>query len=106
MTGISLENRDDDNVDQAYGNDFETNRKYLAFSWWILHEGWRTLKEKITVAVNRSFGPVNPRDDITLERLSGLIIEVRKAIEGESEEERRYVLKPEDDTLACDPADR
>lgn len=26
---ISLENRDDDNTDQAYGNDFQTNRKFF-----------------------------------------------------------------------------
>ena len=34
-----MENRDDDNYDNMYGNDFETNRKYLTFSWWLLHRG-------------------------------------------------------------------
>ena len=40
---ISLENHDDDNYDNAYGNDFETNRKYLPFSWWLLHRGSRAI---------------------------------------------------------------
>ncbi|KAF3049395.1 peroxin [Didymella keratinophila] len=32
---INLENNDDDNFEQAYGNDFETNRRYLSLSWWL-----------------------------------------------------------------------
>lgn len=86
---ISLENRDDDNVDQAYGNDFETNRKFLTFSWWLLHRGWRDLMFKIEEAVQEVFGPLNPREDIPLDRLSALILDVRRKVEGSTPEERR-----------------
>ncbi|KAL8914069.1 MAG: hypothetical protein Q9171_001184 [Xanthocarpia ochracea] len=86
---ISLENLDDDNVEQTYGNDFETNRKFLTFSWWLLHRGWRDVMEKVEVAVKAVFGPLNPREDIPLERLSALILEVRKKVEGATAEERR-----------------
>ena len=86
---ISLENRDDDNVDQAYGNDFETNRKFLTFSWWLLHRGWRDLKSKIEGAVQEVFGPLNPREEIHLDRLSALILDVRRKVEGSTPEERR-----------------
>ena len=86
---ISLENRDDDNVDQAYGNDFETNRKFLTFSWWLLHRGWRELKSKVEEAVKEVFGPLNPREDVQLDRLSALILNVRRKIEGSTPEERR-----------------
>jgi len=88
---ISLENHDDDNIGQSYGNDFETNRRYLTFSWWLLHRGWKEIMKKVEVAVTKSFGPLDPREDITLERLSELTLEVRKEIEGATEEERRYI---------------
>ena len=86
---ISLENHDDDNFDQSYGNDFETNRKFLTFSWWLLHRGWRDVMEKVETAVKAVFGPLNPREDIPLEKLSALILETRRKIEGATAEERR-----------------
>ncbi|MCJ1386834.1 peroxin [Xylographa soralifera] len=99
---ISLENHDDDRAEQTYGNDFETNRKFLTFSWWLLHRGWRDIMEKVEAAVKEVFGPLNPREDVSLERLSSLIVEVRKKVEGTTEEERRtqkwlsYLLPPLD----------
>jgi peroxin-3 len=89
-TRIHLENNDDDNFDQAYGNDFETNRRYLSLSWWLLHRGCIDLIEKVREAVNEVFGLLNPREEITLEKLSELTLEVRKRVEGATEEERRY----------------
>jgi peroxin-3 len=86
---IQLENHDDDNYEQAYGNDFETNRKYLSFSWWLLHRGCRDIMDNVTAAVKEVFGPVNVRDDLTLARLSELTLEVRRRIEGDTEEARR-----------------
>ena len=86
---ISLENHEDDNVERAYGNDFETNRKYLTFSWWLLHRGWRELMMTVEDAVKEVFGSVNPREDIPLERISSLILDVRRAVEGATPEERK-----------------
>lgn len=100
---ISLENRDDDNYDNAYGNDFETNRKYLTFSWWLLHRGSKQILSRVMAAVKEVFGGVNIREDMSMERLSDLIIQVRKKVEGATEEERRqrqwleYLLPPRDD---------
>jgi peroxin-3 len=91
---INLENNDDDNFDQAYGNDFETNRRYLSLSWWLLHRGCIDLIEKVRVAVKDVFGLLNPREEITLEKLSELTLEVRKRVEGATEEERRHVSLP------------
>ncbi len=44
---------------------------------------------KVEVAVKDIFGPLNPREDVTLERLSELTLEVRKKVEGITEQERR-----------------
>lgn len=91
---INLENRDDDNFEHAYGNDFETNRKYLSFSWWLLHRGCKEIMEKVTTAVKEVFGPLNPREDISLHKLSELTVMVRKKIEGFTEEDRKSVPLP------------
>ena len=100
---ISLENKDDDNYENMYGNDFETNRKYLTFSWWLLHRGSKQIMNRVMVAVKEVFGSVNIREDITLDRLSDLIMQVRRKVEGSTEEERRsmkwlqYLLPPKED---------
>lgn len=85
---ISLEDHDDD-LTQAFGNDYETNRRFLAFSWWLLHRGWRDLMNEIRAAVTETFRSLNPREDITLGKVSELTLEVRKKVEGATEEERR-----------------
>lgn len=89
-TTIRLEDNDDD-LTQTLGDDFETNRRYLAFSWWLLHRGWRELMDQVRVAVSEVFGPLNPREDITLSKLSELTLRVRKNVEGSTEQERRWV---------------
>lgn len=100
---ISLENRDDDNYDNMYGNDFETNRKYLTFSWWLLHRGSKQIMQRVMAVVKEVFGPVNIREDISLERLAELVMQVRTKIEGATEEERKgmkwlqYLLPPQDE---------
>ena len=86
---ISLENHDVDNVERAYGYDFETNRKYLTFSWWLLHRGWRDIMVDVENAVKEVFGSVNPREDVPLERISSLVVDVRKVVEGATPDERK-----------------
>lgn len=99
---ISLENHDDDSPDQVYGNDFDTNRKYLTFSWWLLHRGWRQVMLKVEAAVKEVFGSLSLRDDISMNRFSELTIEVRKKVEGATQAERQssqwlqYLLPPSD----------
>ena len=88
---IQLENRDDDNAENAFGNDFDTNRKYLSFSWWLLNRGCKDLMADVVKAVKEVFGPINPKEDLTLERLSELCVQVRKRVEGSTEGERKFV---------------
>lgn len=86
---ISLENHDDDNAEQDYGSDFDTNRKYLAFSWWLLNRGWIDIMNRVESAVRTVFGSLSPRDLVSFNRFSDLTMEVRKLVEGGSPEERR-----------------
>ncbi len=78
-------------MEQDFGNDFETNRRYLTFSWWLLHRGWKDVMRKVDVAVQECFGSMNPREDITMEKLSESTLAVRKTVEGGTEDERRWV---------------
>ena len=102
QAGIKLENRDDDNFDQSYGNDFETNRRYLTFSWWLLHRGWRDIMLKVQGAVKEVFDKLSVIDSVDLQEFSILTLEVRKKIEGATEEERKdskwleYLLPPKE----------
>ncbi|CRK05723.1 hypothetical protein BN1723_001616 [Verticillium longisporum] len=86
---ISLENNDDDSPDHAYGNDFDTNRKYLAFSWWLLNRGWRDLSVRVEAAVRQVFGQLSPRDLLSFERFAELTLDVRRLVEGDTREARR-----------------
>ncbi|KAK1769809.1 peroxin-3 [Phialemonium atrogriseum] len=81
---ISLENNDDDNAEQAYGSDFEVNRKYLTFSWWLLNRGWVDIMQRVEAAVREVFGDLSPRDTLTLETFSALTNQVRRLVEGGS----------------------
>ncbi|KAJ5709185.1 hypothetical protein N7493_010519 [Penicillium malachiteum] len=85
---ISLEDHDDD-LTQTLGDDIATNRRYLAFSWWLLHRGWKTLMERVQPAVEEAFGSLNPREDISMSKLSELTLQIRRKVEGNTEEERR-----------------
>ncbi|KID91076.1 Peroxin-3 family protein [Metarhizium guizhouense ARSEF 977] len=86
---ISLENNDDDNPEQAYGSDFDTNRKYLTFSWWLLNRGWIRVMNRVESAVRTVFGSLSPRDLVSFDRFSDLTMEVRKLVEGSTADERR-----------------
>lgn len=99
---INLENNDDDSPDQAYGNDFHTNRQYLTFSWWLLHRGWKEVMLKVETAVKEVFDTLSIRDDVSMQRFSELTLEVRKKVEGATPAERQssrwlqYLLPPRD----------
>ncbi|KAK0622935.1 Peroxin-3 [Immersiella caudata] len=82
---ISLENNDDDGTpSQAYGSDFDVNRKYLTFSWWLLNRGWVDVMQRVEAAVRQVFGHLSPRDTVSLETFSRLTAEVRRRVEGSS----------------------
>ncbi|KAI6785764.1 Peroxisomal biogenesis factor-like protein [Emericellopsis cladophorae] len=99
---ISLENHDDDNADQAYGNDFDTNRKYLTFSWWLLHRGYADIVARVESAVRTVFGSLSPRDLVSFDRFSELTMQVRKLVEGATPQQRqeadwlKFLLPPRD----------
>ncbi|KAK4190412.1 putative PEX3 peroxisomal biogenesis factor 3 [Podospora australis] len=81
---ISLENNDDDNPDHFYGSDFEVNRRYLTFSWWLLNRGWVDVMQRVETAVRQVFGHLSPRDTVSLDNFSKLTSDLRRLVEGVS----------------------
>lgn len=86
---ISLENNDDDKAEHDYGNDFDTNRKYLTFSWWLLNKGCVEVMQRVEAAVRTVFGALSPRDLLSFDRFGELTMEVRRLVEGSTPDERR-----------------
>ena len=86
---INLEDHDGGSRSRSEGEDFELNRKYLTFSWWLLHEGWRELMSLVEHVVAEVFGSIKPTENISLETLSSLILDVRRGVEGLTAEQRR-----------------
>ncbi|KAK7952640.1 Peroxin-3 [Apiospora aurea] len=74
---ISLENNDDENdpEHQVYGSDFDINRKYLTFSWWLLNKGWEELGRRVEEAVRDVFGHLSPRDLLSYDTFTQLTLE-------------------------------
>ncbi|ETS80575.1 hypothetical protein PFICI_08104 [Pestalotiopsis fici W106-1] len=95
---ISLENNDDDNGEHVYGNDFDINRKYLTFSWWLLNRGWVDIMQRVEEAVRDVFGHLSPRDLLSFDTFSQLTIEVRKKVEAPSQGSKwlSLLLPPQD----------
>lgn len=82
---ISLENNDDDGAaEQVFGSDFDVNRKYLTFSWWLLNRSWVDVMQRVEAAVRQVYGHLSPRDTITLDTFTKLTTETRRLIEGPS----------------------
>ncbi|EFX03058.1 peroxisomal membrane protein [Grosmannia clavigera kw1407] len=79
---ISLENNDDDSPQSSLGGSyFEVNRKYLAFSWWLLNRSWADIQYRVETAVRATFGHLSPRDFVSLEIFADLTRQVRQAVE-------------------------
>lgn len=103
---ISLEDHDNDNAAGGFGNDFETNRRYLTFSWYLLHRGYGQILIKVRAAVEEVFGSVSPNEGVSAARLSDLVLSVRKLVEGNTEHERYatrwlpYILPPKEEEEA------
>lgn len=45
--------------------------------------------DEVEKAVKEVFGPLNPREDVSLEKMSSLILDVRRKVEGATPEERK-----------------
>lgn len=73
--------------------DASTERRYLTFSWWYLHHGWRLLSNRIRVAVEDVLSRKSLKDDISLADLSQIFRDIRSKVE-EKEDGEPFSFSP------------
>ncbi|KAF9139288.1 peroxin [Linnemannia schmuckeri] len=61
--------------------DFQTEKKYLTFSYWLLHEGWRRWSEKVRDVVEDVVGGISLKKTFTSKDFSDLLGEIRSRLE-------------------------
>lgn len=74
--------REEDRVNE------DVERKYLTFSWWLLHEGWKGVRERVQEKVEEVVGPMVLKTPVVYGELSALLGEIRKRVETETDGSR------------------
>ncbi|GAA6062239.1 hypothetical protein JCM10212_000818 [Sporobolomyces blumeae] len=59
----------------------EVERKYLTFSWWLLHEGWKVVRHRVEEKVQEVVGPMGLKTPVVYGELSALLGEIRRRVE-------------------------
>ncbi|KAM0788638.1 hypothetical protein ACM66B_006108 [Microbotryomycetes sp. NB124-2] len=63
----------------------DTERRYLTFSWWLLHRGWKQVAERVRQAVEEVVGPMGLKSPIVYGELSTLFSQIRQRIDFEED---------------------
>ncbi|KAG0145028.1 hypothetical protein CROQUDRAFT_659221 [Cronartium quercuum f. sp. fusiforme G11] len=61
--------------------DTSTEQRYLTFSWWYLHHGWRLLSNRIRATVEEVLSSKSLKDDINLSDLEQIFSNIRHKVE-------------------------
>jgi len=75
------------------GERAEAERLFLTYSWWLLHEGWRGIGERVHEAVERVFSSVPLKREISVDEWTICIAEIRAAVETSSTENPDHLEK-------------
>ncbi|KAI8575944.1 hypothetical protein K450DRAFT_259067 [Umbelopsis ramanniana AG] len=65
--------------------DIDVEGKFLSFSWWLLHKGWKGLAARVEAAVHEVFGSIQLKHATNYEETLRLIKRVRHLIEYDAE---------------------
>lgn len=71
----------DSSYAETSGTEDETNRDYLTFSWWLLHQGWKTLGMRVEAAVTKVAQVVDARSEVDYDGLSDLVGKIQRYID-------------------------
>lgn len=59
----------------------ETEKKYLTFSWWLLHRGWRGMSDRINAAVEEVMATVSLKKQLSHSDFMTLLSSIRSKVE-------------------------
>ncbi|KAI7818270.1 Peroxin-3, partial [Gamsiella multidivaricata] len=85
--------------------DFQTEKKYLTFSYWLLHEGWRRWSEKVRVVIEDVVGSISLKRTFNAKEFSDLLGEIRARLEYTEENGKRVPVNMREYMLPDDPAE-
>lgn len=66
--------------------DFETERRFLGFSWWILNKGWRRVAERVEGVVKLVMGTLPLKQQTTYADITALVDRIRTGVEYDTAE--------------------
>ncbi|BGP14247.1 peroxin [Rhodosporidiobolus nylandii] len=72
----------------------DLERKYLTFSWWLLHEGWRVVETRCRRAVEGVVGPMGLKSPLVYGEIGALFGELRRRVEVDAETGRAFDFSP------------
>ncbi|KAF8956550.1 peroxin [Entomortierella lignicola] len=61
--------------------DFQTEKKYLTFSYWLLHEGWRRWSDRVRDVIDEVVGAISLKRTLNAKEFSDLLGEIRARLE-------------------------
>ncbi|KAJ3067206.1 peroxin, partial [Quaeritorhiza haematococci] len=70
------------------GLSFDTERKYLTFSWFVLNVGWKRCVERVRKVVEEVVGSMSLKQVTTYESMIELITTIRQRVEYEDAEQK------------------
>ncbi|KAG0216140.1 Peroxin-3 [Mortierella sp. GBAus27b] len=85
--------------------DFQTEKKYLTFSYWLLHEGWRRWSEKVQQVVENVIGSMSLKKTLNANEFSDLLGEIRTQLEYTIVDGKREAVNMREYLLPDDPAE-
>lgn len=89
--GLELESEDGEVMaqeeDEVKGIDLQTERLYLTFSWWFLHQGWKELADEVQGAVEEVIGGMALKSQLTHQDFLSLLNKIRRRVEHEPRDE-------------------
>ncbi|BGP23108.1 peroxisomal biogenesis factor 3 [Rhodotorula toruloides] len=63
----------------------DMERKYLTFSWWLLHEGWKVIWKRVEAVVEEVVGPMGLKTPLVYGELGALFAQIRRRIEQDAD---------------------
>ncbi|KAK3819672.1 MAG: Peroxin-3 [Benniella sp.] len=85
--------------------DFQTEKKYLTFSYWLLHEGWRRWNERVREVVESVVGGISLKKTFKAKEFSDLLGEIRAQLEYREVDGKRVAVNMREYILPDDAAD-
>ncbi|KAI9105639.1 Peroxin-3 [Phlyctochytrium arcticum] len=78
------------------GVSYETERKYLTFSWYVLNVGWKACVERVRKATEEVLGDVSLKEQTSYGSLIETVSKIRAIVEDESQPSMTSYLLPQE----------